>query len=392
MIDRELNSVTEHDLQRLIDAPVLEGDRIEYKVQLGLATDDAKKKFLASVASLANASGGDLIYGIEADAGRPIALRGLDSFNPDAESIRVRDLIRSGIAPPVATVETKVVPLTVGRDVFVIRVRKTWAGAHMVTYNGDNRFYIRHGGARRLMEAAEIRSAFVGTEQVVERVKKLRLDRISAILSDDTPCALKGRATLVLHIVPFRAFDATFTPNFEPKPLYTSLTTLSGTGGLRHEFDGIYALDSNYPNPPHGYAFLFRNGMLEVLDASCLGANGESRQIPSQWFEQELLRNIPNWLTALRSIGAEPPAVMMLTLLNVKGYRMAVNPGHGGMGTHAISRDYLQVPGTILETFTPSNAAAIASLLRPHFDAVWNACGHPRSIFYDENGRRNVIP
>jgi len=242
------------------------------------------------------------------------------------------------------------------------------------------------------MDAAEIRSAFIGTEQIVDRVKKFRLDRVAAILSDDTPCALNGRPTLVLHIVPFRSFDPAFTPNLDRKPLYTTLTTLSGTGGLRYEFDGIYALDSRYPNPPDGYAFLFRNSVLEVLDASCLGANGESRQIPSLWFEQELLRNLPNWLTALRSIGAEPPAVMMLTLLNVKGYRMAVEPGTGAMGTHSISRDHLFGPGTILDTFTPSDSAAIASLLRPHFDAVWNACGHPQSIFYDSDGRRISVP
>lgn len=262
----------------------------------------------------------------------------------------------------------------------------------MVTYNGDNRFYLRHGGARRLMDAAEIRSAFIGTEQIVERVKKLRLERIAAILSDETPCSLGGRPTLALHIVPFRAFDPSFTPNLDPKPLYTALTTLSGTGGLRYEFDGLYALDSNYPNAPNGYAFLFRNGTLEILDAFCLGANGESRQIPSLLFEQELLRNLPNWLSALRSIGAEPPAVLMLTLLNVKGYRMAVNPGMGAMGTHSISRDHLQVAGTILDTFTPASPAGIAILLRPHFDAVWNACGYPHSVFYDNDGRRNALP
>lgn len=393
MINRDLAEVDQQDLQRLIDTPVLEGDRIEYKAQLTLATDDAKKKFLAGVASLANSSGGDLIYGIEADAGRPLNLIGLENFNFDAESIRVRDLVRTGISPPVPTVETKVVPLATGTAVFVVRVRKTWAGAHMVIYNNDNRFYIRHGGARRLMDAAEIRSAFLGAEQIVERVQKFRLERISAILSDDTPCPINGRATLTLHIVPFRAFDPGFRPDIQPRALYTTLTTLSGTGGLRHEFDGVNALDSNYPNSPNGYAFLFRNGVLEILDASCLGANGESRRIPSLSFEQELLRHFPTWLSAFQSIGAEPPAVVLLTLLNVKGYRMAVNPGFGGTGTHAISRDHLQVPGTIIESFTAKSPPEIAALLRPHFDAVWNACGHPQSIYYDADGRRHgVLP
>ncbi len=394
MIDRELKDITEADLQRLIETPVMESDRIEYKVQITLTLDDSKKKFLASIASFANASGGDLIYGMEADNGRPVALKALANFNPDAESIRIRDLIRTGIAPTVFTAETQAVSLSSGGEVLVIRVRKTWAGAHMVTYGGDNRFYIRHGGARRMMDVTEIRSAFTLSESTIERVQRFRLERLGAILSDDTPCPLAGKAALVFHIVPVRAFDPAFRPNLRAiDKLQTLLRPIAASGwGLRQEFDGVYATEGSRTEDSSGYIFLFRNGALEVVDTGCLNAMGEQRLIPSLSFEEHLFDGLPNWLSALEAVGVEPPVVLMLSLLNAKGYHMAVTPGVRGRGTHAISRDHLHVPGTVLETLsiesknqdTPLNAFAI---LRPHVDAVWNACGFWQSNYYDAEGK-----
>jgi len=393
MIDRELKDVTEADLQRLIDTPVMEGDRIEYKGLLSLGTDDAKKKFLASIASFANASGGDLIYGMEADNGCPVTLKALANFNSDANGIRIRDLIRTGIAPTVFTAEPRAVSLAQGGEVLVIRVRKTWAGAHMVTYNGDNRFYTRHGGARRMMDVAEIRSAFTLAESTVERVQRFRLERLSAILTGDTPCPLNGKAALVFHIVPLRAFDPSFRPNLSVSDtLYTRLKPISGGGSLRQEFDGVYAADGTSTNEPEGYVFLFRNGALEVVDTGCLDAHGERRLIPGQSFEEHLLRGLPNWLAALDSTGVEPPVVLMLSLLNAKGFAMGVGTGGRGHATHPISRDHLHVPGTILETLSieSTNQDApinVFNVMRPHFDAVWNACGYWQSLNYTADGK-----
>src|SRR5207244_5600049 len=144
--------------------------------------------------------------GMHAERGRPVELRRLVNFDPDQTLLRIRDLIRTGIEPPVFTYELQPVALAGGGNVLVIRVRKTWAGAHMVTYNGDNRFYTRHGGARRMMDVTEIRSAFTLAESTIERIQRFRLERLSAVLGDDTPCPLGGKAALVFHIVPLRAF------------------------------------------------------------------------------------------------------------------------------------------------------------------------------------------
>jgi predicted HTH transcriptional regulator len=74
-LNNPLESIKESDLQALVDNQVSERKTIEYKEALSGNADGDKKEFLADVSSFANASGGDLIYGIKEQSGVPIELR-----------------------------------------------------------------------------------------------------------------------------------------------------------------------------------------------------------------------------------------------------------------------------------------------------------------------------
>jgi predicted HTH transcriptional regulator len=64
MINKDIDQITEEDLQVLIDNAVSESKIIEYKQLLPGKNDPDTKEFLADISSFANASGGDLIYGV----------------------------------------------------------------------------------------------------------------------------------------------------------------------------------------------------------------------------------------------------------------------------------------------------------------------------------------
>src|SRR5438445_8878344 len=81
VIPADLRNTTETDLHSLIATPVMESDAIEYKAELSLGDDRSRHKFLAGVAAFANGSGGDLIYGMRAERGRPAQLRPLVNFD-----------------------------------------------------------------------------------------------------------------------------------------------------------------------------------------------------------------------------------------------------------------------------------------------------------------------
>jgi predicted HTH transcriptional regulator len=54
----------EEDLNALVTNGISEGRTIDYKEQLDISQDAEKKELLADIMSFANASGGDLVFGI----------------------------------------------------------------------------------------------------------------------------------------------------------------------------------------------------------------------------------------------------------------------------------------------------------------------------------------
>ena len=81
-------------------------------------------------------------------------------------------------------------------------------------------------------------------------------------------------------------------------------------------------------------------------------------------------------------MGVQPPLLVFLTLLGVKGYSLAVPQRHFGHDPPKIDRDILALPETIVESYE----IKAANILRSSFDFVWNACGFERCLDYDEAG------
>ena len=79
---KSLDKITESDLQELIDNGVAEGKTLDYKEKLSGNSDAEKKEFLYDVSSFANASGGNLIFGITEDKGIAIKIDGIETNEP----------------------------------------------------------------------------------------------------------------------------------------------------------------------------------------------------------------------------------------------------------------------------------------------------------------------
>jgi len=94
MIGKNIDRITEEDLQSLVDG-VVERKTLDYKQALPGNSDEDKVKFLADVSSFANASGGDLLYGIveDRDTGLPEKLEGFAAENIDQEILRLGNMV-----------------------------------------------------------------------------------------------------------------------------------------------------------------------------------------------------------------------------------------------------------------------------------------------------------
>jgi len=201
---KPLVDLRESDIQELIANGVEEGREIDYKEALKIGTDGEKKEFLADVSSFSNASGGHLIFGMSEANGLPTAITPLTIANWDAERLKIESLVRDGISPRFG-IDLTAIPVAPSGYVIVLKIKRSWSGPHMVTFQNTSRFYSRNSGGKYQLDVGELRTAFTSGAQVGELIQTFRHNRLSAIVSAQTPVRLpefpKGHfALLPIHI------------------------------------------------------------------------------------------------------------------------------------------------------------------------------------------------
>lgn len=117
LFGKHLDSITEADLQALVDNEVAEDKLTEYKQELPGGGDSQRKEFLYDVTAFANASGGDLILGVKEQGSRAAALSGLSVDDESAEVQRLDSIIRAGVEPRIPGISYKFIPLNSGARV-----------------------------------------------------------------------------------------------------------------------------------------------------------------------------------------------------------------------------------------------------------------------------------
>ena len=389
MIAKNIDQITEEDLQALIDNSVLEGKTIEYKQSLPSNSDSDKKEFLADISSFANASGGDLIYGIleDRDTGIPKTLEGLTIENVDQEISRLDSMIRDGIEPRILGIIIKPVKLSNSKTALIIRVPKSWISPHRVSFKGHDKFYSRSTNGKYPLDVAELRIAFNLSGTITERIRKFREDRISKIFANETPVPFYDTAKIVLHLIPIISFNPAQSYEISKiashpekmRPIYSS------RWNHRYNFDGFLTYSDGREEKSHSYVQLFKNGIIEAVEGLLLEPSHKQGKllIPSIAYEKELIKSLPDYLSVLKTLNVELPVFIFMSLLGVKGYSMAVDKWRFGIDdVHTIDRDILLLPEIVIEDYEVS----AKDILRPCFDSIWNACGFPRSLNYNDAG------
>jgi hypothetical protein len=374
---QNIDLLEENDLQALVDNQIPERKTIDYKESLPGKPDSDRKEFLADISSFANASGGYLIYGMRENNGIASEVCGLESIDADAEILRLENIIRDGIKPRIPGVSLRAIHLQTSKDVIIIHIPMSWASPHMVTFKNDSKFYSRNSAGKYQLDVSELRAAFVLSETTTERIRNFRIERLSKIVAGETPVILNPTPKIILHIIPFSAFNP--ASRFDVSSLANDTGRLqpisAGSWDSRHNFDGYLSFAE-----PLTYLQVFRNGIIEAVNTSIIRPDGSRRTIPSS-FEIILLEALPRFLSIQKQLGVEPPLFIMLSLLGVLDYIMGVN---SRFDTYPIDRDALILPEIIVENFecNPSE------VMRPIFDSIWNASGLPRSMNYNANGER----
>jgi hypothetical protein len=381
-LEKPIEQVVEADLRALIENQVSERKAIEYKQGLPGESDRDRREFLADVSSFANASGGHLVYGMKEEGGLPIEASGLDIDDADSLVAALDNSIRDGIRPRIPGVVVWPIRLESGRIAVVIRVPRSYASPHMVIYKGTSRFFARTSNGKEQLDVEQIRAAFLLSDKIAERVRDFRLDRIAKIRAEDTPVPLVQGARVVLHVVPLAALSSLAQIDVQSVGVVSidlqliPLGRAVGTDG-RFNLEG-YVRYTRSPDDRCASAYLqiFRNGALESVCTSLASHSGADGHVQGGNLEKDVVEKLGYYFSSLRRLGVDLPLVVMMSLLEVKGFSIGPQETARMYGIGRFDRDVILIPEVVFESFDTD----IPQLMKQPFDTLWNAAGWARSI------------
>ena len=377
MIDTTLQSIDKSILITLLRDRVSEDKTLELKESM-----PRMDTLFGEVCGFANSSAGDIIIGIkQTPDGKAQELVGITIENLDQEKLKLEQSIRTAFDPPISSFEIHPVELKITKYILIIRVQKSWNGPHRLKNN--NIFYGRHSGGKYPMDVDELRVAFNQYDIVSNRIRRFHTNRLNEIFSGRTPVSLQPGGMMILHIIPFAAYvtkqliDVKRTFDIVRNNLYP----LGDKGGsIRYNLDGLLFYSSEYPNLSSGYTQLYRNGIIESVEAKIEGRGDKG--IPSIAYEQEVISALPRFTNALRALDIPLPYYAYLSFAGIKDFKLVASRRHSA----TLFRDeILDTPEIEINDY---NFEA-TNILKPIFDIVWNAFGYPSSANYNKEGNWN---
>ena len=383
-----LEDIKEADLIHLIDEEITEKKVLEYKSQLPSSSDEDKKKFLATISSFANAIGGDIIYGMVEDrtTGKPKELEGIKIENVDQEILRLEQIIRDGIEPniPSSSITTHPILLKSSGYALIIRVGRSWLSPHRISYKTWDRFYSRSTNGKYRLDIQELKSAFILSNTIGEKINNFREKRISDIYANKLPIPFYPSPKLVLHLIPLTAFYPGQNYDLDIS-LYDIQPIKTSNFEHRYNIDGLLTYGKfNNAERSFSYTQLFRNGIIEAVNSEVLWAGSGEKIITITYIEDALIDAVPTYMNVFERLHVDLPAFLFITLVDVKGFTIPLNRSWGSNEPYPIDRDIVLIPEFMIEkiNFDP------CITLKPVFDCIWNACGYRGSFNYDREGNR----
>jgi len=385
MIQKELKGINKEDLEFLIENSVKENKTIEYKETLTISSEAEKKEFLFDVSSFANASGGDLIFGISEDreTGYPKEIVGFEIENVDKLQLQIETLLRDTISPRLTGIQLQVIEIEEEKNVLIIRIPKSWNSPHQVTFRGTDKFYTRSNNGKYKLDIVELRNAFIASESLKQNILDFKNSRISNIISDDGFAPLKNQGKIIIHLIPFISFETGRLFNIEEILKKTDLMQPLGsvTGmDIRYNFDGLLCYD-NYQveKQSHSYLQLYKNGIIETVDSWFIQPDDKDEKKLYLNPVEEMIWTFMNRVPVIyKYLKINTPIIALLTMTGVKGFQLGVQGYRHFSNSIEIERDTLMFPELLIEDWN----IKIDSLIKPWFDSMWNAVGKKESPNY----------
>lgn len=411
------------DLNALIEGQIVESKCLEYKEALPLKQNakctkeeraDSIFGFLKLICSLANSEGGVVLYGMSERGsdirGCAASIRPIVDESYDEAKRRLSSLIENHITPRL-TFDTASIPVASdGEDgyVFAIRVPKSLSWPHMASYRNRSGYYVRSDAKSSEMDAHDVRTAVLASEEVMDRVRRTTSLRLDSLATGEHPIGMSSHSLLVIQAVSLEAFSRGMLNTKLPsgsqlldKCSSAFYPVLPSSGGFKYNLDGVLAYRASAVAHRRvlQYIQVCRNGLVEMVWSDVLsdGPYGGPMELPdpespqiiaAEKVEPYLINIVEQLHLLLSDIGFVGPATVSISLLNCNGcslLHLREYPRRcvAQSSPAPLTESRIQFPDFELDTFQKYD---FPQVLKPVFDMLWNAAGSERSPSYDADG------
>lgn len=402
----DFNNINKDDISDLVQGEFPESINLEYKEQTYENTDNAKKELSKDISAFANTNGGNLIIGIKEKKGIPIKVCGMKNIEIDNEILRLDQIIRSGIEPPLVGVKINPVQIENDNNVIVIRVPQSWSIPHRVSKDKHNKFYIRSSTGVNETSIDELRELFTRGSTLNSQIKTFQNDRLRLINDGDSPARYKTReGRIILHIVPFSAFRS--SNNLDVTDIHNHRDYFrlirekdKSCGDFRYNLDG-FLVHSHQITPRNqrgeygdicSYTQIFRNGIVEAVSYNILeeAISSIERQhcIAGELLRKDVVNAIQSYMDGLNILGISPPLAVLIALQGVEDNKIAWRDVENNYNYNNLSactplpKDEIKLPEVIIDEY--GNLQYYQKKLKPSYDVLWNATGEPKAPSFDD--------
>ncbi len=397
MLPANLDDLTSEHIRSLIDSEVAEGLSLEFKRQLPTNQSEEKKEFLYDIAAMANAAGGDIIYGVverrdddQKATGIAESLMGLRLANAQDEITRLSNLIKDGIAPRISGIQ--MVPLGCqDGDVLAIRVPKSWNRPHMVTIGSTNKFYARIGATKYLMSVDEIGRAFSEQSDLSRAIEQWRLNRAKRLsIQGGGPVPFSSEVVFLFHVIPAESFTRTVlgrswkVSQEEKDHIYVPY----GAASFRYNADGFPCLGAPVAENGYcGYTQIFRSGIIEYANSGIFGPphQGMPSMIFGQEIERQMVQCYKDALRRFQSLGQSSPVYIGFSLSGLTNKTIFSTLMSSVFQKNAIREDIFVSPEVFID-ITESEPHPYPKTLLPLIDTMWQIDGREGTPFKKPDG------
>jgi len=392
MLADQLDKIDENLLKQVCNEQWDESPTLEFKAVLPQPAPDDKPKqeFLKDVAALANAGGGDIVYGISEINGKAHALVPIKetSYPGDATRRRLGQWLESGVEPRVSGINVHPVRLSSGDYILVIRVPASFQRPHRSKVGAHWQWPVRSGTHTADLTYPQIRDAFDRGATLGERARKFRDERLTAVLSGTTGRPLQSGPRCIVHLIPLAAIAGKVTVDLKqlyPRDYAQFMGFGWGSATRSFNLDGLVVYPGGANAEKLVYTQIFRSGCLEAARfvGALMDPGVKAMAIPSGVASGHIRESLDKFLTASKSWGIAGPAVAAASLFDVHGWQFAYQSTGHFSAFNSADRPHLILPEVWIEEVSTAQFDAIA---RPMLDTLWQAFDLEACAFYDTQG------